>query len=161
MRKKVTALVVLGALLVTAIPFQGVSAKSCKNAEILTVKVSPDAQIWKPVLLSPGRTISVTVKIKNTGCESATFWVGLSFKDGGGRVYDVKPKSLYLKKKILGGEKGKVTLTWEIPDGAYADPNHPLRMAVAVWEDYDGRYMQGLITRYQDTTWVTLGIIIM
>ncbi|MBU7016164.1 MAG: hypothetical protein HXS44_01545 [Theionarchaea archaeon] len=102
-----------------------------------------------------------SVSSGGAGCESATFWVGLSFEDGGGRIYDVTPKSLYLEKRILGGEKGKVTLTWRIPDGAYADSDHPLKMAVAVWEDYNRRYMQGLITRYLNTTWVTLGIIIM
>ena len=152
MKREIVALVLLGALFAAVIPSQNISAgrsNSDVDAEILDVRID------RPRVLTCGRIITVKVKIKNTGRIDYNFWVGLSFKEGGGRIYDIPPEQIYLSSHFWGRRSGTVTFKWEIPKGAYANSRRPLNISVAVWEGFDGRHMHGLITRYEDTTWVS------
>lgn len=150
MKKKAITLVLLAALLIAVTPFQSISGKSSSSsvdAKILNVRTYPG-------VFCTGRTITVKVTIENTGRTDYDFWVGLSFKDGGGRTYDIKPEKIRLSCHFWGKRSGTVTFKWKIPRGAYANSYRPLRISVAVWKGYNGKYMQGLITRYRDRIWV-------
>ena len=129
---------------------------SSVDAEIRFVMV---AEYTSSVLEAGSDSIYVRVGIRNTGRKDHRFWIGLSFKDSKGRVYNVNPRSLQLDGSYIGrGEKGNVTFCWKIPE-SFASGS--FKMSVAVWEDNacyrssrSSNCMRGLIVRYKDTTWV-------
>lgn len=160
--KMVVALLVGALFLILPIGQINEVSASRIDAEIQKVEISPEGSRFNPKILMAGHDhITVRVKIKNTGSKDYRFWIGLSFKDSNSRIYDVRPKSVYLEKRGFfgGGESDWVNIRWDIP---YDCSSRYLKMAVAVWEDYDGKYMRGLIARYKNTTWVKVkGISIM
>lgn len=129
---------------------------SSVDAEICWVMV---AEYTSSVLEAGSDTINVRVGIRNTGREDHRFWIGLSFKDSKGKVYNVDPKSLQLDGSyIWRGEKGNISFHWKIPK-SFASGS--FKMSVAVWEDNlchrsnrSSDCMHGLLARYKDTTWV-------
>ena len=81
---------------------------------------------------NPGDSTSATVRIRNTGTTTRSFYVGLSWWDSEGTQYDVTP----VESDVLspGGEDNVGFVSFTIPnDAAFGDCN----ISTAIWEDYD------------------------
>ena len=140
------AILILSMFIVGAALAPGAYAASV-SAKIQDVKVSYATDLAG--VLGPGLPVTVVVKVKNTGSQGYTFWVGLSFKDGNGIVYDVSPQSISLGK----GKTGSVTFRWTVD---YYVSSGSLSTTVAVWKGYSGGYMQGELARWG---WKVIGTV--
>ena len=81
-------------------------------------------------VLQSGEPAPASVRVANRGTDTATFWVGYSVRDGGGRWYDAPPRPVFLEP---GAESG----AQEISTGPLgAAGSYDTR--VSVWDERPG-----------------------
>jgi hypothetical protein len=117
-----------------------------------------NAQIqWVFAMSNMGCVNPFYVQVTFANYGSATLWVGLSFIDKHGNIYNVAPKDV----SSQGTGMGMVTFVYSIDgvptseDGWFkqAIDYHGMRYAVALWQGYDGYNMYGWI---DSQGWITV-----
>ena len=80
-------------------------------------------------VFSPGQTAASSVRVKNTGERSRTFWVGYSVGDGTGRWHDVPSNPVKLKPGQVSAPQSK---GWEVPSDSLTTTG-PYDVKMSVW----------------------------
>jgi len=80
-----------------------------------------------------GDTLTATVRVRNTGTTTRTFWVGLSYQKPDGSYYDVPPQQTAM---LAPQQEQSVTFRWLLPQDA---PSGQYGAVAAIWNSYNSQ----------------------
>ncbi|MGB9022247.1 MAG: hypothetical protein WCC94_02295 [Candidatus Bathyarchaeia archaeon] len=144
---KFSGLVIFGTLVLSALSFATPTVRAYGNAQIQ----------WVFAMSNMGCVDPFYVQVTFINYDPSTLWVGLSFMDRNGNIYNVAPHDV----SFQGTGVGMTTFVYSINGVTTSEDDwfkqaldyRGMQYAVALWQGYDGNDMYGWI---DSRGWITV-----